>query len=145
MPCARPPKYLVLLRWPLSKVPPPLRFVRPDRLRPTSRTGSGLGESDRFRRMLACLRRPPLLARCPLTLRLWLRADRNPATLPDDSASVLALQSIDRARRSSQPIGQLLSRCSSVVLSLSQASRARHLTKNLRFLAGGGNSRFVPI
>jgi len=35
----------------------------------------------------------------------------------------------DRALRSSQPIGQLLSRCSLVVLSFSQASRTAHFRK----------------
>src|SRR4029077_7382329 len=35
---------------------------------------------------------------------------------------------------SSQSVGQLLLRRSLVVLSLSQVSRARHLTKNFRFL-----------
>src|SRR6266403_1586306 len=74
----------------------------------------------------ACLRRPPLLARCPLTLHLWRRANRNPATLPDDSASVPALQSIDRLLCSSQSMTQLLSRCSLVVLLLSQGFKAAH-------------------
>src|SRR5437773_6686854 len=64
--------------------------------------------------MLAYLRRPPLLARCPLPLYLWRRADRNPATLPDDSASLPALQSIDRLLCSSQSMAQLLLRCSLV-------------------------------
>src|SRR4029077_11815328 len=78
--------------------------------------------------MRACRRRPPLLARCPLTLHLWRRADRNPATLPDDSASVPALQSIDRLLCSSQSMAQLL-RCSLVVLLLSQGFKAAHFRK----------------
>src|SRR5439155_16820644 len=71
-----------------------------------------------------------MLARCPLTLHLWRRADRNPATLPDDSASVPALQSIDRLLCSSQSMAQLLTPCSSVVLLLSQGFETAHFRKS---------------
>src|SRR5437016_2243252 len=48
---------------------------------------------------------------------------------PDDSASVPALPSTDRLPHSSQSMAQLLSRCSLVVLFLSQVSRTAHFRK----------------
>src|SRR5437660_11771955 len=54
---------------------------------------------------------------------------------PDDLASLPAFQSIDRALRSSQSIGQLLSRCSLVVLLLSQGFKTAHFKKSREFLA----------
>jgi len=53
--------------------------------------------------------------------------------LPDDSASVPALQSIDRLLRWSSSVAQLLTRCSLVVLLLSQVSRTAHFRKTSDF------------
>src|SRR4029077_10141600 len=65
----------------------------------------------------------------PLKPHLFRRVDQSPATLPDDSASVPALQSIDRLLCSSQSMAQLLSRCSLVVLLLSQGFEASPFRK----------------